>query len=793
MKRLSLLALLVLGLHGMCLAQPAQLHRTVSLQYTQATLEEVLLDVARRYSLSFSYSKDLIPVNRRVTLVVQDQPLEEALKRLFEGTGIVFREIGEQLVLKKEEAAPAPRSSSLLLIQGRVTDGVTGAFLPFASISISGSALGSVTNGNGDFVLRIPESMKTDTLRFSYLGYESYAFPLAGWASCQTLAIALTPQPQQLQAVEVRGKTALSLVQDALARISDNYPIAPFRQTFYLRDHTWQDGEPILATESIYQAYRGGITDKGVQKQVKLVQGRIARYDQKYADILKAFPVLNGFDLGLTAYNIFTDDLARYLVEYHFLGKNGLQNHLFEWGENTHYDGREVYVINFDQKDKNKALFKGTFYIDVNSLAFIHMSVHCSPKGIAYAPIFGPKVLEKILGLGENKLIRWENEVHYRELNGKWYIAHRTLKQEVALLKTKRHFNAIVSSESNLVVTDIQPDSAQPFPAEDVATARNLAYRQYGAFDPDWWATQNVIKADTAFDESFRRIEAHNKPGARRLDERIHARLNRRKNRNSESGGRQVEAAPYEVAVNQSADWTDSELTQLKETPHFRLFYHESDSAVIDSVVQRLEGNYHRVLGWFGVRRLPLIEVRMYPSLAAYHGAIQQPNAPDWMVGSASINKFSLVSPLNPGPAHSYTSVMQGMVHEFAHCVHIHLLRNNLGKARNNDARWLWEGVACYVAGQTADLGQLAYLQHEEYPSLDDLNDSANGEKVYQLGYWLIDYLQQTWGRKAVLKLIRTNADVPSALGVSVAKLEQGWHAYLRRKRTDTADSTTQK
>jgi hypothetical protein len=332
--------------------------------------------------------------------------------------------------------------------------------------------------------------------------------PLAG-ADRAPLNIALVPGVVQLQAVEVKQQTALSILREAISKIPDNYPLGSVRQTLYLRDQTWQDGEPVQASESVYETFRGDAGTKPLQ-QVKLVEGRKIRYDRLYADVLKAFPSLTAFDVGTHAYFTFGCDPTRFAFGEPFLGKDGLERHAFEWEGNTYYDGREVYVIAFDQKDDRRALFKGKLYIDVETLAFIRIQESLSPKGIGHATIFGSKAAEKVFGLHENSVIGVTTDIHYRRLGDKWYLDHVSRYQDLNLVKTKRHFRARITSRSDIVVTELKTDSVAPFPEAEITSARNLAYRQYGDYHEAFWQQQNIIKPDSAFNEAFRRIHARN-------------------------------------------------------------------------------------------------------------------------------------------------------------------------------------------------------------------------------------------------------------------------------------------
>ncbi|QHT66245.1 hypothetical protein GXP67_06020 [Rhodocytophaga rosea] len=787
MKKLFLLAIGCIILLSGSYGQSSLLSKKVTLHYTQVNLEVVLKEMGATYQIDFSYSRDMIPMNMKVSIRCNDQPLQEALNTLFTNTNIGFSQIGAQIVLRKNEPLPEKTSNETFLIKGRVTDKITSKPLSFATISLAGKSLGNVTNGEGEFVFKVPTRFMADTLKVSFMGYKPFKISLSLIGN-QKAEIALEPDVIELEEVVFEQKTALSILQEALERIPQNYQLGPVKQTLYIRDRTFQDGEPIQATEAVYESYRGRIPDKALQKQMKLIEGRKSKYDQKYADILEAFPALTSFDIGMQPYAVFNADLAEYLQTKNFLGKNGLKFHEYDLETVTHYDGKEVYVIAFDQKEKNKPLYKGKFYIDKQSLAFIHISLSLSPKGIVHATFFGPKVMEKIFGLAENEWISSTDEIHYKQINGKWYIDHISRFSEFNLLKSKRKFNASIFSKCDLVVTEIHTDTIIPFSEQEVASARTISYRQYGEYDETFWNNQNIIKPDKKFEEDFNRINARNPKHGKRLDELISKRLDGKKNRKQKGKTEDLLAEPpTEVEENisnednKTARLLDTDLSLTKQTDRFIYLYHPSDTSVIDSIASKLEANYERILSELKVKKLPAIEVRIYPGLEAYHSAINYPNAPAWMVGSAGINKFSIVSPQNAGPEHSYESVMEGVVHEFTHCVHIYLLDNHLGVAKNNDARWLWEGVACYEANQFVSPKILTYLTDGNYPTLEELNHAQDG-KVYQMGYLIIDFIKSKYGIKSLLKLITTNGDLAKVLHVSEKEFEQELYLYIRQR-----------
>jgi hypothetical protein len=181
------------------------------------------------------------------------------------------------------------------------------------------------------------------------------------------------------------------------------------------------------------------------------------------------------------------------------------------------------------------------------------------------------------------------------------------------------------------------------------------------------------------------------------------------------------------------------------------------------------------------------IHVELYPSIEHYHFAIGRPDAPDSDAGMAvDDNLFKMVSPGNPGSYHTHESLVKAVVHEFAHCVHYQFIdqlgeQEQGGIGRGREAPWLFEAMASYEAGQFYDPVKFEYLRKGQFPSLSELNEVEKNGKVYDLGFVLMKFVGETWGKEKTLDLLRYNGDMPRALGLGEAAFERNFYIYLQR------------
>lgn len=205
---------------------------------------------------------------------------------------------------------------------------------------------------------------------------------------------------------------------------------------------------------------------------------------------------------------------------------------------------------------------------------------------------------------------------------------------------------------------------------------------------------------------------------------------------------------------------------KLRESDHFNIYYTEKDGSCINEVVQRLEGSYAKITEELKVSQMEKVNIIIYPNLEDFHQAINQPNAPDWLVGYAvGRQEILMVSPINPGPSHN--DMYQVVVHEFAHCVTANIQPDVY------QVKWLSEGVALYEAGQRQQ-------PPNNLPSLDQLNNSDT--YIYGVGYVLIEYIVDQWGLESLRTLILAKGDIPFVLHISTTEFEQGWSKYVSNK-----------
>ena len=208
---------------------------------------------------------------------------------------------------------------------------------------------------------------------------------------------------------------------------------------------------------------------------------------------------------------------------------------------------------------------------------------------------------------------------------------------------------------------------------------------------------------------------------------------------------------------------------------HFRVMADRAGSDLINAITEALESSYPRFTADLRVGDLPVTSIWLWQDEDSFYADMASRGS---VYRSGAYVRDAHAIALLELPNASSAQVARAAVHEFAHVVSM-----AVNPSIANNPRWLWETVAVYENREFIDPATLDYMRAGRYPSLADLNADWNvSHQVYQVGAVLAEYIVHEWGMDGLLRLIRTNGNVPGALAVSVPEFEAGWRAYLHEK-----------
>jgi len=201
LRVLALQSALALPLATVAIARPVSaqqvvLERHVSLQAESQTIESVLIQLEKQLKVHFVYSPQLIGSDRRVTLRVTDQPLEQVLNELLAPRKANLEVRKGRVIISQMRpsitAADVP-------VSGRVTQ-ANGQGLPGVTVIVKGTTQGTTTDTDGNFSLTVPQG---SVLLFSFIGFNPQEVPVQ--EANTALQISMQENSQALDNVVVVG------------------------------------------------------------------------------------------------------------------------------------------------------------------------------------------------------------------------------------------------------------------------------------------------------------------------------------------------------------------------------------------------------------------------------------------------------------------------------------------------------------------------------------------------------------------------------------------------------------
>jgi TonB-linked SusC/RagA family outer membrane protein len=175
-------------------------------------------EISKQTNLEFAYSKEIVDLNRNVSISASNADLRTVMDNLLNGTQLVHAELNGKIYVGPKAINKAIESAILqkTKITGTIKDASTGEPLIGVNVVVDGTTTGVVTDVNGHYSI---ESSKADVvLVFSYVGYRTLKVTPQG----NTADVQLVADVQNLDEVVVvgYGVQKKSVVTAAISSVS---------------------------------------------------------------------------------------------------------------------------------------------------------------------------------------------------------------------------------------------------------------------------------------------------------------------------------------------------------------------------------------------------------------------------------------------------------------------------------------------------------------------------------------------------------------------------------------------
>ena len=381
------------------------------------------------------------------------------------------------------------------IFNGRVLDASNNRSLPFAAVEVVGNTIATVTNIDGEFIIKIPKDSNASQLKVSYIGYGNKTVSLGEFRDNRIYNIMLDPRAIQLQEITVRPQDALDLIMDALAYIKDNYSVEPMMMRGFYRETIERGRNYVSISEAVVDIFKGGYTNSFQIDQVKLFKGR------KSADVEKMDTVLFKLQGGPNT-AVLLDVVKN---PYILLSEQYKEVYDFSLAEVITIDDRLHYVISFHQKPHvDDPFYIGKFYVDMEKLAITEAEFELNVENEDEAArLFIQRKPMSMSITPERAVYR----AKYTIDNNRWYFTYARAEVKFKVDWKKKLFNTTYNTMSELAITDRTYEGIEKFAAKERFKSNDVMDEKvYIFFDEDFWEGYNVIEPDQSIESAIRRL-----------------------------------------------------------------------------------------------------------------------------------------------------------------------------------------------------------------------------------------------------------------------------------------------
>jgi len=379
-------------------------------------------------------------------------------------------------------------------ISGIIRDTQTRRPLEYVAISVVGNSIGTVSNADGEFSLKIPNEINNGNVAFSHLGYRTVVFPVRG-ENTSGVEVMLMQVASVLSDVIIQGGDARHIVQEAVNRIPVNYSGLPTQLTGFYRETVQKRRNYISISEAVVDLYKTPYTQNINLDRLQILKGR-KLLSQRASDTL-AVKLQGGPNLS-----IFVDIVKNPDV---LLDSEALSFFSFRLDNITQINGRYQYIVSFQpQVVLPYPLYIGRFYIDRESMAFTRaeFSLDMSDRR---------KVTDMILRRRPMGLQFRPDEVSYvvvyQERDGVNYLSYIRNVIRFRCDWRRRLFSTNYTIVSEMVITDVNRQDVVPIPwRETFRPTHILSDRVLDFYDEDFWGAYNIIEPTESLEQAVSRL-----------------------------------------------------------------------------------------------------------------------------------------------------------------------------------------------------------------------------------------------------------------------------------------------
>ena len=380
-------------------------------------------------------------------------------------------------------------------VSGTVKDRNTKRNIEYVNVTAVGSNVGTITNGDGEFSLKVSNSLNVSSIQLSRIGYVN-ALITINRNDKDEQTIYLTPESFILSEVQVFSwRNPRDLVKAAIDKVDTNYPMKPGMLTGFYRETVQKRRNYITISEAVIEVYKAPYNMPPERDQVKVLKGR-KLISPKLSDTLSV-KFLGGPNLP-----VFLDIVKNPDV---LLEKEVLPYYAFKMLEATSIDDRLQFVVSFEpQMLTDFPLYIGKLYIDRETLSFTRAEFKMDMRD-------KQKVTDAILKYKPAGLRFTPEEVGYivtyKQQNDKSYLNYIRNELRFKCDWKRRLFATNYEVIAESVITDRNDQQVARITNRETFSVRQSLSQEVVLYqDENFWSNYNIIEPTESLESAVNRL-----------------------------------------------------------------------------------------------------------------------------------------------------------------------------------------------------------------------------------------------------------------------------------------------
>jgi hypothetical protein len=390
----------------------------------------------------------------------------------------------------------AQTGEDFFTLAGRVQNAKNKQRIEYVYVSAAGTNIGTVTNENGEFSLKIGNDLDVQEIELSCIGYYNATYGIER-VDRSGLTFVMEPRAVALQEVEVLSwKHPSDLVEEAIRKIGRNYSLTPNLFTCFYRETIQKRRKYITVSEAVTEVYKSSYQNDGLGDRTQVLKGRKLLSPEAKDTI--AVKLLGGPNMAIYVDVVKNPDIL--------LDERTLHFYSFKMGERISINDRLQYTVHFQpQIIADYPLYEGTYYIDRETLAFTRITFRMEMRD--REKVSRVILRNKPLGL------RFTPEevaytVTYQYQDGKSYLNY--IRDEIRFRCDwkRRLFATPYTVISEMVVTDRREENVEKITARNAFPERkSLSDEAMTYYDSNFWGAYNIIEPTESLESAVGKLK----------------------------------------------------------------------------------------------------------------------------------------------------------------------------------------------------------------------------------------------------------------------------------------------